>query len=155
MIKGYGSYSQAYQKTAVTTSDQGRLIVMLYDGAIKFLGQAADKVKQGDYYEAHTNLVKGKSIVAELMASLNLEQGGEIAENLQRLYSYMFNELIEANLQKDSRRIHHVVELLKELRQGWKNIRSAGKGEAPAAKQAPSRQQGGVPGRTKSINLQG
>ncbi|MCZ6552824.1 MAG: flagellar export chaperone FliS, partial [SAR324 cluster bacterium] len=93
MIKGYTRYSQAYKQTAVTTADQGRLIVMLYDGAIKFLNVAIEKLETGDAYGANSNLIKGKSIVAELLASLNMEQGGDIALNLQRLYTYIFNEL--------------------------------------------------------------
>lgn len=149
MLKGYGAYSQAYQKTAVTTSDQGKLIVMLYDGAVKFLSLAVEKINRNDSYGAHTNLVKGKSIIAELLASLNLEKGGDIAANLQRLYAYMFNELIEANLNKDSSRIVEVVKLLKELRVGWKSIPAAQKGNSPNAT-APAAE-----GNTRKINLRG
>lgn len=147
MTGGYGVYSQAYQKTAVITSDQGKLIVMLYDGAVKFLSIAADRIDAGDFYGSHTNLVKGKSIIAELLASLNLDKGGDIALNLQRLYGYMFNELIEANVEKDSARVMQVIKLLKQLRSGWKSIPAAGK-TANGADTA-----GG--GRTKKINLQG
>lgn len=124
-MKGYGRYSQAYKKAAVSTVDQRKLIVMLYDGAIKFLTVAVDKMNKTDRYEAHKNLIRGKSIIAELLASLNMEQGGEIASNLQRLYTYMFNELIEANLEHDSGRVAKVVELLKELRAGWQGIQES------------------------------
>lgn len=122
MNPSYSRYSQAYQKAAVNTVDQGKLIVMLYDGAIKFLTLAADKVSKGDAYEAHQNLSKAKNIIAELMGSLNVEKGGEIATNLQRLYAYMYNELIEANLNRDAKRLMAVTELLKELREGWKTV---------------------------------
>lgn len=121
-MKGYGRYSQAYKKAAVSTVDQRKLIVMLYDGAIRFLALAVDKMDKGETYDAHKNLIRGKSIIAELLASLNMEQGGEIARNLQRLYTYMFNELIDANLNNDSERVGQVVELLKELRAGWQGI---------------------------------
>jgi len=123
MLKGYGQYTQAYQKAQVNTVDQRKLIVMLYDGAIRFLTTAVEKLNAGDTYEAHNNLIKGKSIIAELLASLNMEQGGDIAKNLQRLYSYMFNELIDANLNKDGTRITHVLHLLRELRVGWQGIK--------------------------------
>jgi flagellar protein FliS len=143
MVKGYGRYTDAYKQAAVTTTDQGRLIVMLYDGAIRFLKQAIDKMEKHDAFGVNTNLIKGKSIVAELMASLNLEKGGDIARNLQRLYAYMFNQLIEANVEKNPGKVQHVIDLLRELRAGWQSIPAAGKGEA-----AP-------PGTVKKVNLQG
>jgi len=156
MVKGYGKYTQQYQQTAVNTVDQKKLIVMLYDGAIKFLSMAVEKIESGESYEAHTNLVRGKSIIAELLASLNLEMGGEIAQNLQRLYAYMFNELIEANLNKDATRVNHVIQLLKELRVGWQSMKAAGddaeQGQGQA--QGQGRPQGGPAG-TKRINLRG
>jgi flagellar protein FliS len=125
MLKGYGAYSQAYQKTAVNTVDQRKLILMLYDGAIKFLSHAVEKMGKNEVYEAHTHLIKGKSIIAELLASLNLEAGGDIARNLQRLYAYMFNELIDANLNKDPDRVQRVVHLLRELRTAWQSLKPA------------------------------
>jgi flagellar protein FliS len=135
MLKGYGAYSQAYQKAAVNTVDQRKLILMLYDGAIKFLTHAAEKMQKHETYEAHTNLIRGKSIIAELLSSLNLENGGDIARNLQRLYAYMFNELIDANLNKDPERVQRVVHLLKELRTAWQNLKP---GTAPAAPAVPA-----------------
>ena len=145
-MKGYGRYSQAYKKAAVSTVDQRKLIIMLYDGAIKFLTMATDRMQKNDRYEAHKNLIRGKSIIAELLASLNMEQGGEIAQNLQRLYTYMFNELIEANLENDPNRVATIIELLRELRLGWKGLEKTeepGKNLRPAA---PTRGQ-------KSINM--
>src|SRR3990172_2899064 len=119
---------------------------MLYDGAIKFLTIATDKMEKGDTYEAHRNLIRGKSIIAELLASLNMEAGGEIALNLQRLYTYMFNELIEANLNRDIQRVSQVIGLLKDLRVGWQGIRQ----EAPQA----GVKQPDLPARaTKNINI--
>ena len=124
MVPGYGRYSQAYKKAAVSTVDQRKLILMLYSGAIKFLNIAIDKMELEDNYESHRNLIRGKSIIAELLASLNIDEGGEIARNLQRIYTYMFNELIEANLENDRERILRVIDLLKELRLGWEEMKS-------------------------------
>ncbi|MDH4122103.1 MAG: flagellar export chaperone FliS [Deltaproteobacteria bacterium] len=145
MTTGYGRYSQAYQKAAVNTLDQGKLIVMLYDGAIKFLTLGADKLDKGQFFDAHENILKGKSIVAELMGSLNMEKGGDIALNLQRLYVFMFNELIEANVNRQSARVRNVVNLLKEVREGWKAIPAGGKEPQQAADS----------GQLKSINVRG
>jgi flagellar protein FliS len=151
MAQGYGQYSKAYQKVAVNTVDQRKLIVMMYDGAIKFLSIAKDRIGKGEFYEAHTNLVRGKSIIAELMGSLNLEKGGEIARNLQRIYTYAFNELIEANLRKDVARIEQVVSLLKDLREGWKGIQP--QPQPPAA--TPGEPSDGGSPRSKRISVQG
>lgn len=145
-MNAYGRYSQAYKKAAVSTVDQRKLIVMLYDGAIKFLTLATDKMVRGETYEAHRNLIRGKSIIAELLASLNMDAGGEIARNLQRLYTYMFNELIEANLADDVQRVVGVVNLLKELRTGWQGIKPQG---AQSPEQPPTT---GARG-TKNINI--
>jgi flagellar protein FliS len=144
MAQGYRQYTKVYQKAAVNTLDQKKLIVLLYDGAIKYLSIAANKMNGGDLYEAHTNLIRGKSIVAELLASLNMDAGGEIAENLQRLYAYMFNELIDANVEKDTKRIMGVVELLKQLREAWRTLQSP--------KQEPQRQDEGGPGEPSPIS---
>jgi flagellar protein FliS len=149
MQKGYGRYADAYKQTAVTTSDPGKLIVMLYDGAIRFLTLATDRLDKRDAFGANQNMIKGKSIIAELMASLNLEKGGEIASNLQRLYAYMFNQLVDANVGKDGGRVHHVIDLLKELRTGWQSIPAASKAD-PKAEGKPA-----IPGTLKKVNVQG
>ena len=142
----YRRYTQAYQKAAVNTVDQKKLIVMLYDGAIKFLSLGIKSLEAKEFYEAHTNVIRGKSIIAELLASLDYEHGGEIATNLQRLYAYMFNELIDANLNRDVDRLNHVLELLKELRSAWRGMQAPkGDGTSDAA----------GAGRTKPINLRG
>lgn len=149
MAQGYRQYSKVYQKAAVSTVDQRKLIVLLYDGAIKFLTIAVNKIESGDSYEAHTNLVRGKSIVAELLASLNLEQGGEIAANLQRLYAYIFSELIDANIERNTSRVESVIEMLKDLRDAWKSLepsKSAGQEQPDAS---------GQNRRVRKINVRG
>lgn len=148
MVNSYGRYTDAYKQAAVATTDQARLIVMMYDGAIKFLTIAVDRMDKGDAYGVNTNLIKAKSVIAELMASLNLEKGGDIAQNLQRLYAYMFNQLIDANVSKQPHSVKQVIDLLRELRAGWQSIPPAGKGEAAVAAPPAS-------GTTKKVNLQG
>lgn len=149
MLKGYGAYSQAYQKAAVNTVDQRKLILMLYDGAIKFLTLAIEKMEKQEHYEAHTNLIRGKSIIAELLSSLNLENGGDIARNLQRLYAYMFNELIDANLNKEPERVKKVVHLLKELRTAWQNLKPGATPTLPQAAAVPTASGSGSAGTTQ------
>jgi flagellar protein FliS len=150
MLKGYGRYTLAYQKAAVSTVDQRKLILMLYDGAIRFLGQAVERLDAADHYAAHSSLIRGKSIIAELLASLNLEQGGDIAKNLQRLYAFMFSELIDANLNRDAARVKRVIHLLKELRVGWQAIENS-----PPPTAEPKRPEGGPRDSSKHITVKG
>jgi flagellar protein FliS len=126
----YGNYQNAYKKASVNTLDQNKLIIMLYDGAIKNASFAVEYMKSGEIEKVHNCLIKTKNIVTELMATLNMEQGGEISKNLKSLYSYMFSQLVEANMEKKSKPVLVVIDLLKELRAAWVQIREKKKPDA-------------------------
>jgi len=123
----YGNYQNAYKKASVNTLDQNKLIIMLYDGAIKNASFAVEHMKSGQIESVHDCLIKTKNIVTELMATLNMDRGGDIAKNLQSLYSYMFSQLIEANMSKNSEPVIVVIDLLKELRAAWIQINTKNK----------------------------
>ena len=125
----YSNYQNAYKKASVNTLDQNKLIIMLYDGAIKNANFAVEYMKSGEIEKVHDSLIKTKNIVTELLATLNMESGGEIAKNLKSLYSYMFGQLIEANMEKTSEPVLNVIDLLKELRGAWVQIREKKKPE--------------------------
>ena len=125
----YSNYQNAYKKASVNTLDQNKLIIMLYDGAIKNANFAVEYMKSGEIEKVHDSLIKTKNIVTELLATLNMENGGEIAKNLKSLYSYMFSQLIEANMEKKSEPGLTVIDLLKELRGAWVQIREKKKPE--------------------------
>ena len=125
----YSNYQNAYKKASVNTLDQNKLIIMLYDGAIKNANFAVEYIKSGEIEKVHDSLIKTKNIVTELLATLNMENGGEIAKNLKSLYSYMFSLLIEANMEKKSKPVLTVIDLLKELRGAWVQIREKKKPE--------------------------
>ena len=125
----YSNYQNAYKKASVNTLDQNKLIIMLYDGAIKNANFAVEYMKSGEIEKVHDCLIKTKNIVTELLATLNMENGGEIAKNLKSLYSYMFSLLIEANMEKKSEPVLNVIDLLKELRGAWVQIREKKKPE--------------------------
>ena len=129
-MSNYGNYQNAYKKASVNTLDQTKLIIMLYDGAIKNASFAVEHMKSGQIEKVHDCLIKTKNIVTELMATLNMERGGDIANNLQSLYSYMFSQLIEANMNKKTEPVVIVIELLKELRAAWTQINSKKKNDA-------------------------
>ena len=125
----YSNYQNAYKKASVNTLDQNKLIIMLYDGAIKNANFAVQYIESGEIEKVHDSLIKTKNIVTELLATLNMEHGGEIAKNLKSLYSYMFSLLIEANMEKKSEPVLNVIDLLKELRGAWVQIREKKKPE--------------------------
>ena len=125
----YSNYQNAYKKASVNTLDQNKLIIMLYDGAIKNANFAVQYMESGDIEKVNDSLIKTKNIVTELLATLNMEQGGEIAKNLKSLYSYMFSLLIEANMEKKSEPVLTVIDLLKELRGAWVQIKEKKKPE--------------------------
>lgn len=111
-----------YKEVAITTQGKGRLVVMLYDGAIKFLKLALNEFDT-DNVEARWNYIKrALDIIDELNAVLNMEAGGEIAVNLRKLYLFMISRLHAANAKKDPQMVNDVITLLEELNQGWKAI---------------------------------
>ena len=125
----YSNYQNAYKKASVNTLDQNKLIIMLYDGAIKNASFSVQYMESGEIEKVHDSLIKTKNIVTELLATLNMDQGGEIAKNLKSLYSYMFSQLIEANMEKKSEPVLTVIDLLKELRGAWVQIKEKKKPE--------------------------
>lgn len=115
---------KSYKETQIKTANQGKLIVMLYDGAIKYLNLALDSMHATDkHYEAiSNNIIKVQDIVTELMVSLDFERGGEISKNLFSLYVFMNRQLLEANIQKNINPINEVKALLLELRSAWVEV---------------------------------
>jgi len=114
----------AYQDTAVTTQSPGRLIVMLYEGAIKFMRLAIRELEANNFAEKGHYIAKAQDILNELNVILDMEAGGEIAANLRKLYVYMNRRLSEANTKSDSGIIREVITLMEELNRGWKAITS-------------------------------
>ena len=112
----------AYQETAVTTQNRGRLIVMLYDGTIKFLRQAIADIERSDFAAKGKNIARAQDILYELNTVLDVEKGGQIAQNLRSLYNFMQRHLSEANLRKDPQMIREVIGMLEELNQSWRTI---------------------------------
>ena len=113
---------EAYKNTEINTANQGKLIVMLYDGAIRFLAVAVEKMEPRSYDIVNTNIIKAQDIITELMLALNMEVGGEIAQNLFNIYAYLKKRLLEANMKKDSEILKEVLKLLGELRESWAEI---------------------------------
>ena len=114
----------AYRETQIKTANQIRLIVMLYDGAIRHLNLALDAFaeKHRRYDAVNNHIIAAQDILSELTASLDFDKGGQLARNLFSLYSFMNRRLLEANLKKDPAPITEVKRHLGELREAWDEI---------------------------------
>ena len=112
----------AYQENAVSTQSKGRIIVMLYDGAIKFMRLAILEIEKNNYEAKGQYINKALNIINELNVVLDMEAGGEIAINLRKLYIFMNNHLSQANIKCDPQMVREVIKLMEELNRGWKAI---------------------------------
>lgn len=116
----YGRGAQAYSQTQVaTTTSQKQLIVMAYDGILKFLNRAKEHLARQEIEAAHNDLVRSRAIVEELAGTLNMDDGGIIARNLWNLYVFFMRKITEANLTKDASHVDAILPSLKDLRDGW------------------------------------
>ncbi|MBO5117579.1 MAG: flagellar export chaperone FliS [Treponema sp.] len=128
----------AYQKTNVSTASQGRLVVLLYEGAIKQLTMAMsyidenNKINPRDIEKYGICLQKVQAIITELQVSLDMEKGGDIAKNLMALYVFFNEELVQASISKDKEKLQSVWNMMNELAQSWKTIANS-TANAPAA----------------------
>ncbi|MCB1137704.1 MAG: flagellar export chaperone FliS [Leptospiraceae bacterium] len=142
------SQYDAYKDTEIQTANQGKLIVMLYDGAIRFLRIAQENLNPRTYDVANTNIIKAQDIITELMLSLNMD-AGEVAQNLFNLYAYMKKRLLEANMAKDGEIITEVIKLIEPLKTAWEEVLSKDGAPSAPARPAPGRPEGA------GLNIQG
>ena len=119
------SSSAAYKQQSILTATPGQLVVMLYDGCLRFLHQAAYAMREGDVTESGARLSRAEAIIEELLATLDLDKGGVVASRLQGIYVFCSKHLIEARLARDPEMIEKVSELLSELRDAWAQVAAA------------------------------
>ena len=111
----------AYTRVDIETASQGKLIVMLFNGAIKRAEEAKRQLERDKREGVHNNLIRAQEIVAELRGALNL-QAGPVAKNLDRIYEYFQHLLIQANLKKEVKPIEECVELMTTMRDTWQEL---------------------------------
>ncbi|MDP8943895.1 MAG: flagellar export chaperone FliS [Actinomycetota bacterium] len=117
----YATAPAAYRQSSILTAPPERLLVMLYDGASRFLTQAAAAMREREIARANDRLQRGEAIIEELLSTLDLS-AGEVAERLQALYVFCRRRLVEARIEQDPERIDEVRSLLGELRRAWAEI---------------------------------
>lgn len=112
---------ESYKTNDIETASRVKLIVMLYNGAIRFAQIAIEAINNNNIEVANIHIIKSQNIVSELLASLNFD-AGSIANELSSLYIYIHRLLVEGNLQKNTQPIQEAVELLTNLKEGWDDI---------------------------------
>jgi flagellar protein FliS len=112
-------YVREYGKVSISTASNEMLLLMLYDGAIRFIQQAKAGIREGDMAGKRASVSSAIAVVSELLDSLNTEVGGEMAENLERLYLYMNEQLIKSNINNDLSLLDEVLSLLLTIKKGW------------------------------------
>lgn len=117
----YATAQQAYRDSAILTAPPERLVVMLYDGANRFLIQGATAMRAGDLSVTNDRLRRAEAIVTELRSTLDMS-AGEVATNLESIYSFCQRLLLEARLKRDPEKIEEVARLLRELRDAWDQV---------------------------------
>ena len=135
----YQNAYNAYQKTNVSTASQGRLVVLLYEGAIKNINGAINlldennKLKPNNIEQFGIYIQKAQAIITELQVSLDMEKGGEIAKNLLSLYIYFNEQLMSVTINHDKKILQSVLKMLSDLADSWRTIANS-TANAPAAK---------------------
>lgn len=127
MQSDYARAHSAYQQGQVAASSPVRIVVLLYDGAIRFARQAQAKFSDPGV-RGHA-LGRAHAIVSELMIALDHEKGGEIAQRLESLYRYVLDGVLRANVQGDARALESAIGVLETLAEGWREIARTGAGE--------------------------
>ena len=113
----------AYRENSIMTASPEQLVVMLYDGAGRFLRQAEGSMLDGSWMVASEKLSRAEAIIDELLATLDMD-AGEVADRLQSIYVFCKTRLIEARIERDSVRVDQVARLLAELRDAWSQVRA-------------------------------
>lgn len=123
----------AYKRTDVLSRSPLEIVVLLYDGAIRFLGEADAAAHRKDRPSRTRAVARAQAIIGELHGTLDMEKGGQVASDLDRLYSYMTSRLLDATSRTDDGAIAEVRRLLTSMREAWARIATPG-GATPAAR---------------------
>lgn len=144
--------ANAYLTTQVMTASPEQLRLLLLEGAVRFARQAKDGLERRDLEAAHSGFTQCRNIILELISTIRPEAAPELADRVKGLYTFFYQELVEASFQKDPARVGKVIELLEYEVETWKllleELAQKGEGPAhdPAAEPAPSATQGAPEG---------
>ena len=118
----------AYKAASVSNSKPEDLVMMLYNGLVRFIIQAQKAMEAKDIEKTHHNITRAQDIIMELEASLNMEY--EVSQNMMLLYDFMYRRLVDANVKKERTILDEVLELATQFRDTWaqaiKNVKGQG-----------------------------
>ncbi|WP_373531386.1 flagellar export chaperone FliS [Vampirovibrio sp.] len=133
----YAKQAETYKKNQIETATPEEILIMLYEGAIRFLLVAKKGDAENDREKFSKNIIKSQHIIREFMESLDLEIGGEMALNLYRLYDYLHYRLVQANIKKDVAMLDEVLDHLRRLKKTWEEAILIAKREKETARDEP------------------
>lgn len=113
---------ETYNQTRVQTADRGKLLLMVYDAAIRFVHEAHERIVDNDLPGKGVKIDKAYAAVAELRKSLDMEKGKDLARSLDRLYSYLLRQITLANIRNDPQALDVVLQILEDLRSAWDQV---------------------------------
>ena len=122
MILESSRHCKQYQQDNISTSSQGKLILMMYEGAIKNISMAIDCIRQKDIPGKGLHIRKSHDIINELSLALCMKKGGDISKRLERLYQFILNQLALANIKSETKVLETTLDILKTLLSAWTEI---------------------------------
>lgn len=117
-LKGY----QAYQQNKYISASPHRLIIMLYEGAIRFANQAISCIEAGDVQGKYNAIQRFQDVIYELMSSLNFKEGKGVADNLNSLYTYVIGRSNQSSLHMTAEPLQEAIKIISELKSAWEQI---------------------------------
>ena len=123
--------AEVYRQMQVQSRSPLELVVMLYDGALRYLDEARAAIQRKDVPARAEAVSRTLAILTELQGTLNMEQGGQIAEELDGLYAFAINRLLDVTVKVDAAAIDEIVKVLTPLRDGWAQIAQQGAAAQP------------------------
>ena len=118
-VNPYNKYIKQYQTSNITTATPEKLMILLFDGALQFLQKAKAAIQENNLQERSANIDGARKIIRELMRTIDLENGNDVAKHLFRLYNRMAMNLIKANVQRNITLIDDVINDLTNIRWGF------------------------------------
>lgn len=119
-----GRGAQAYIQTQVSSRSPLELVVLLYEGLIRFTGEARSAIERRDLVAKRTAMSRALSVLSELQSTLNMSEGGELAESLDNLYTYINGRLLDGSMQNNVEPLDETLKLAATLRDAWSEIAS-------------------------------
>ena len=125
-MRAYSKFAERYGSvqvmTGVATADNIQLIQMLFDGLLESLASASGHIQNKAIEDKSNALVRAGRIVVGLQGALDFERGGELAQNLNELYSYITRRLFHINAHNDLTALEEVKTLIKDISQAWQTL---------------------------------